>query len=191
MGHWGYQSWENDSAADWLDQFAEQAEIEKRIRDGLSLSVDCIDKVRAAANLLLAMSKLQCVSGNTRKELASLAIERLSSDLESGEYEAPEFRTAVLDEIAQLRELVSSSRGGSSLIHQFIHKKAKEQFGLTLYEVTDFSGTNANCVVKDLVGTGYLDQGGVLHLELTDGRDEGFLLRCRCVPADGTEHSGM
>lgn len=84
MGHWGFRSWENDAAADWLGSFAEQTEIEKHIRDGLSLPADCFDEIRAAANLLLAMSKLQCVSGESRRKLARIAIERLSNNLESG-----------------------------------------------------------------------------------------------------------
>ena len=188
MGHWGYRSWENDAAADWLESFAEQARVEERIRDGLSLPQDCIDEIRAAASLLLCLSELLSIPTQTRNELANLAIERLSDALESRDYTNLHIRSHVVEEIAQLRTLsVKTGVGGSAKfdpIGKAIQKIAAEQFGLKQYDVVDIDGHCTTVRLKDIIGTGFLDSEGIHYLELTDGRDDGFLLRCRCVPTE-------
>lgn len=186
MGHWGFHSWENDAAADWLGSFAEQARIEERIRGGLSLPQDCIDEIRSAASLLLCLSELLSIPGQTQSELAHLAIERLSDALESRDYTNLQIRSLVVEEIAQLRTLAIETAVGDEAkfdpIGKAIQKIAAEQFGLKQYDVIDIDGRSTTIPLQDIVGTGFLDGDGVLHLELTDGRDDGFLLRCRCVP---------
>ena len=186
MGHWGIRSWENDAAADWLDSFMEQARIEERIRDGLSLPQDCIDEVRSAASLLLCLSELLSIPAQTRNKLASLAVDRLSDALESHDYTNHQIRSRVVEEIAQLRTLsVETAVGGSAKfdpIGKAIQKIAAEQFGLKQYDVVDIDGRSTTAPLRDIIGTGFLDSDGILNLELTDGRDDGFLLRCRCVP---------
>ena len=64
-----------------------------------------------------------------------------------------------------------------------VEQIAYEQFGLTLYDVADVEGTIPETRTQDVVGTGFLDDAGVLHLQLTDGRGH-FEVSFRCVPDD-------
>lgn len=149
---------------------------------------NCIDEIRSAASLLLCLSELLSIPAQTRNELASLAIDRLSDALESHDYTNLQIRSLVLGEIAQLRTLAGESAGEDSAksgpIGKAIQKIAAEQFGLKQYDVVDVDGHCTTISLKAIVGTGFLDSDGIVHLELTDARDNGFLLRCKCVPAE-------
>lgn len=187
MGHWGFQPWENDSAADWLDQFAEQADLSTRVKAGLSLPLDQIDEVRAAAHLLLNFSKLGLISTDATGQLVELAIHRLNEAVESGVFTNPDFVRIVTGELAQLRGLLAHADGapldelvGSTTAGEFLF--ANGPSSLALYDVVDVAGVIPDTRTQDVVGTGFLDDEGSLHLQLEDGRDRGLKLRCRCVP---------
>lgn len=75
---------------------------------GLSLPQDCIGEIPC---LLLCLSELLSTPGQTRNELADLAIDRLSDALESRDYTNARIRLLVVNEIAQLRMF-----GGNSIV---------------------------------------------------------------------------
>lgn len=190
MGHWGLQPWENDSAADWLDEFAEQTGLIEKISDGLELPLTEIDKVRAAAHVLLSVSAAGLLESQSREDLACLAIGRLSEAIESELFTNPGFRALVLSEIAGLRSLLTSSIEAGpkpEMIVDEVQQMAVEQFRLHLYHVIDIDGVTAEFIAKDLVGTGFLDEDGVMHLQFDDGRENGFTMTCRCVPAERSD----
>lgn len=186
MGHWGTQPWENDSAADWLDEVAGQGQLLDRIREALTLPLEQIDEIRAAAHFLLHLTKAGIGVRSDMNLLARGAVFRLSEAVEERLFSHPDFSTNMISEIARLRELFSSAEDDQlpPLIERSKVKQiASEQFGLTLYDVADVEGTIPETKTHDVVGTGFLDECGVLHLQLTDGRGH-FEVSFRCVPDD-------
>jgi hypothetical protein len=184
MGHWGSQPWANDGAADWLDQFVEKTRVVEQIEAGLNLPFDQIDEVRAAASLLLAVADVCSFDRDDRCRLATQAVDRLSNAIEAGLYTNPTTHQLVLVEISRLRALIT---GSGDPVANVIGDIATERFGLALYDVVDIGGRAGDVATKDIVGTGLLDDCGVLHLRLEDGREAGFELSCRCVPAKTTD----
>ena len=186
MGHWGTQPWENDSAADWLDKVAEQGQLLDRIREALTLPLEQIDEIRAAAHLLLHLTKAGIGAPSDMNLLARGAVFRLSEAVEERMFPHPDFSTNMINESAGLRELFSSAEEDQlpPLIERSkVEQIASEQSGLTLYDVADVEGTIPETKPQDVVGTGFLDDAGVLHLQLTDGRGH-FEVSFRCVPDD-------
>lgn len=184
MGHWGIEPWENDAAADWLDDFSENTRLAERIETGLSLPLEQIDAIRAASFLLLTFGTVGAPLVRDCGRLAQLAVRRLSEAIESGAFTNPQFVRRLVSELARLRNLEARSGQDSSSdpISAEISRVASDQFGLTLYDVTDIEGRMPAAVAEDIVGTGFLDETGVLHVQLEDGRDGGFKLSFRCVP---------
>lgn len=183
MGHWGSQPWANDGAADWLDQFIEKSSVVEHIEAGLNLPFDQIDEVRAAANVLLAVTGICNFDRDDRNRLATQAVDRLSNAVEVGLYSNPTTRQLVFVEISQLHALIT---GSDDPVANVIAGIATEQFGLAQYDVVDIEGRAGDVATKDIIGTGFLDDRGVLHLRLEDGCEAGFQLSCRCVPAEAT-----
>ena len=103
MGHWGTQPWENDSAADWLDKVAEQGQLLDRIREALTLPLEQIDEIRAAAHLLLHLTKAGIGAPSDMNLLARGAVFRLSEAVEERMFPHPDFSTNMINEIAGLR----------------------------------------------------------------------------------------
>ena len=188
MGHWGVQPWQNDAASDWLDSFAEQTQLSARIEAGLSLPLEQIDEIRAAAFLLLKFGEAGTGVVDEAGRLLPLAIGRLSEAIESGLYSNPEFVRVVLAELTSLRRLIAAQSGSAGVpdpVLKELTRVASEELGLTQHDVVDVEGRIPESRVSDIVGTGFLDAEGVLHLRLEDGRENGFVLQCRCVPDNG------
>lgn len=185
MGHWGAHPWQNDSALDWLDEFAAQSRFTELIEAGLNLPLEQIDEIRAATHLLLqfAGSEVSVVPETTR--LLALARQRLNNALDSGLFTTRQFRLRVLGEVdalsaAALKQSVTGRDDDDAA--EAISRIATEVFGLTQYDLVDVEGHVVAARDRDIVGTGFLDADGVLHLQLEDGRPNGFQLKCRCVP---------
>ncbi|MBI1312136.1 hypothetical protein GC176_12665 [bacterium] len=189
MGHWGLQPWENDGAADWLDQFAEQSRLSERIENGLRLPLEQIDEIRATAYLLLKFSEAGAWLLDEPESLTELAIDRLSEAVESGLYTNPAMADIVLAELVSLRLLLAKQSGEPDRPDPVLAEltRVASEFGLAQYNVVEVEGSLMETRPRDVVGTGFLDDDGVLHLQLEDGRPNGFLLKCRCVPDDGSQ----
>ncbi len=190
MGLWGIQPWENDAAADWLDQLAEKTRLSDRIESALRLPLEHIDEIRAAAFLLLQLGEAGTWLVDQPDRLAMLAIERLTEAVESNLYTNPEIRRLILAELTQLRTLLTtetSREEETDPVGNKLSRIASEQFGLTQYDVIDVEGNLVETRLGDVVGTGSRDADGVLHLQLEDDRTNGFLLKCRCVPDDNNQ----
>ena len=189
MGYWGPHPWQNDSALNWLDQFAAQAQLNQQIESTLNLPLDQIDEIRAAAHLLLTLSSsdVQFIQNST--PLMQLAEKRLLEAIQAGLFTNRQFVLQVLGEVTALKSAVAGQcipgKHSDPLFENMI--AAGEELGLTLYTVADVEGDIPESRSKDVVGTGFLDEDSVLHLQLEDGRPNGFVLKFRCSPGDGSE----
>ena len=191
MGHWGSHPWQNDSALDWLDKFAVEAQLTQQIEAGLNLPLELIDDIRAAAHLLLTLSSSDVQFVLDSAPLLKLAQKRLLEAIEAGLFTNRQFVLQVLGEVTALKAAVSRQGQPGKDSHSPIDGlvEAGEQFGLTLYTVADVEGDIPESRAKDVVGTGFLDEDSVLHVQIEDGRPNGFVLKFRCSPADGSDFS--
>jgi|GEM_PF-1852825 hypothetical protein len=189
MGHWGSHPWQNDSALDWLDKFAAEAQLNQQIDTGLNLPLEQIDEIRAAAHLLLTLSSSDVQFVLDSAPLLKLAQTRLLEAIEAKLFTNRQFILQVLGEVTALKAAVSRQGQPGKDSHSPIDGliEAGEQFGLTLYTVADVEGDIPESRARDVVGTGFLDGDAVLHVQLEDGRPDGFLLKFRCSPSDGSE----
>jgi len=189
MGHWGSHPWQNDPALDWLDKFAEQAQLNQQIEAALILPLEQIDEIRAAAHLLLTLSCSDVALVNESTPLLILAKQRLLEAIQAGVFGNRQFILQMLGEVAALQSAVSRQcrpgRHPDTVMEEIA--AAGEELGLTPYSVSDFEGAMPESRAKDVVGSGFLDGDGVLHLQIEDGRPDGFLLKFRCSPSDGSE----
>lgn len=191
MGHWGIHPWHNDSALDWLDRFAEQAQLKQQIETALNLPMEQIDEIRAAAHLLLTLSYPDIALIEDPAPLLKLAKERLLEAIQARVFDNRQFVLQMLGEVAALQSAVSRQ----SLPGKHPDPVAKDiaatgiELGLTQYHVTDFEGDIRDSRARDVVGSGFLDQEGVLHVQIEDGHPNGFLLKFRCLPNDSSECS--
>ncbi len=185
MGHWGIRPLENDEAADWGDRFLRETQIVAKLSDAIEHPVTEIATVRAAAHTLLAIADAGVVDKRSIDDLAHRAILRLSEGLESDEYSNPDIRRAIVGEIVKLRSLVSAVAETvyepDPIAHE-LNRVAQEQFNLRQYNVVDVESSESS-IAKDVVGTGFLDERGVLHIRLDDGRPDGLSMTFRCVPS--------
>ena len=189
MGHWGPHPWQNDPALDWLDKFAEQTQLNERIETALNLPLEQIDEIRAATHLLLTLSSSQVQFLQNSKPLLQLAEQRLLEAVQAGLFANRQFVLQVLGEVTALKSAVAGQcipgKHPDPLFENMI--AAGEELGLTMYAVSNVEGDIPESRARDVVGTGFLDEDSVLHVQIEDGRPDGFLLKFRCSPDDGSE----
>ena len=189
MGYWGIHPWHNDSALDWLDRFAEQSQLKQQIDTALNLPLDQIDEIRAAAHLLLTMSHPDIALVENPTSLLKLAKERLLEAIQNRVFDNRQFILQMLGEVAALQSAVARQSCPGKHPDPVAEQIAATgvDFGLTPYHITDFEGDIRDSRASDVAGSGFLDQKGVLHVQIEDGRPNGFLLKFRCSPSDGSE----
>ena len=189
MGHWGPHPWQNDPALDWLDTFAEQTQLNERIETALNLPLDEIDEIRAAAHLLLTLSSSDVQFIQESTPLMELAQRRLLEAIQTGLMGNRQFILQMLGEIVALESAIAGQcrpgRHSDTVMEEIM--AAGEELGLTPYSASDFEGAMPESRTRDVVGSGFLDKEGVLHVQIEDGCPSGFLLKFRCSPSDGSE----
>lgn len=106
MGAWGFNVWENDRGADWLDGMFRATGLSEHLLETLHLDAhEFADEIRAATFLILALSERAIWPAGTFLRLVRLACERLQEMLDSDLYESAEFRSLLLKELHQLHSL--------------------------------------------------------------------------------------
>ena len=78
MGTWGFEPWQNDSAADWADQLFDLTRLDLHVEETLHLAIaEYADEVRAAAAVLLRLEEIW--PRRARVRCLRLAISQLES----------------------------------------------------------------------------------------------------------------
>lgn len=189
MGYWGPHPWQNDPALDWLDKFAEQAQLNQQIETALRLPLEEIDEIRAAAHLLLTLSSsdVQFIQDST--SLMKLAQERLLEAIQTGVMGNRQFILQMLGEIVALKSAVAGqcSTGKHSDTSSVDVVAAAKEHGLTLFAVADVDGEIPESQAEEVVGTGFLDGKGGIRVQIEDERLNGFHLKFRLAPSDDRE----
>jgi hypothetical protein len=112
MGAWGYAPWNNDSAADWYGDLLDETALAAKVEEALNADPEeHANEIRAAAAVLIMLGRTFIWPIDDIDRHLALAIAKMEM-VRSLHEDAPEFASAVAEEITVLKSRQANKKDG-------------------------------------------------------------------------------